>query len=95
MGGGVSGGVAERGAHMRTHPSVVLSAVHKEQRAEEAELADCKVGVVHRRHALLADDAHANVPRLDHRDVVRAVANRQSDSALNVAAHQFDELRLL
>ena len=46
---------------------VRLPAVDEEQAAEEAELADGKVGVVDGLHALLADDAHANLPRLRSR----------------------------
>jgi hypothetical protein len=52
-------------------------AVHEQQAHQKAELADRIVAVVDRLPALLACDADADVGRLDHRDIVRAVADRE------------------
>ena len=52
-------------------------AVHEEQAHEEPELRDDVVGGVGCLAALLARDAHAHVRGLDHRHVVRAVADRE------------------
>ena len=79
--------------HEDTEAAVVLTAVDEEEAAEEAELADREIGVIHRLHPLLANDADADVPRLDHRDVVGAVANRETARPRHVVLDEAEHLR--
>lgn len=54
---------------------VAPGAVDEKQLAEEAELSDGHIRAPRSLEALLATDTNANVSSLDHRDVVRSVAN--------------------
>mmetsp|Transcript_67430 Transcript_67430/g.201429 ORF Transcript_67430/g.201429 Transcript_67430/m.201429 type:complete len:351 (-) Transcript_67430:761-1813(-) len=77
------------------HPTVGLPAVDEEQAAEEAELADGEVGVVDGLHPLLADDAHADLARLDHGDVVGAVSDGEAAALWHEVLDQVEHLGLL
>mmetsp|Transcript_3974 Transcript_3974/g.11312 ORF Transcript_3974/g.11312 Transcript_3974/m.11312 type:complete len:311 (+) Transcript_3974:1725-2657(+) len=67
--------------------------MHQQQRAQEPELRNRKVGRHHSLHALLARDADADVRLLDHADVVGAVADRQRHVAVRL--DERSHLRLL
>ena len=69
--------------------------MHKEQTAQESELPDREIGVVHRGHAFLTDDAHANLAGFDHCHVIRAVADGQAARDRDVLLDEIEHLGLL
>ena len=69
--------------------------MHKEQTAQESELPDREIGVVHRGHALLTDDAHTNLAGFDHCHVIRAVADGQAARDRDVLLDEIEHLGLL
>ena len=73
--------------------SVVVSAMNEEQLDQMVELPNDVVRVVHRRVALLSLHAHAHRALADHRDVVGAVADRQT--AQSFLLHQQNHAGLL
>ena len=87
--------LVEHVPEQRRHPPVVIPPLREEELAQEAELRDRVVRRVDRLHALLPRDAHADVRRLYHRDVVGAVADRERRRKAHVVAHELHELRLL
>ena len=69
--------------------------MHEEQRAQELELADGEVGRIHTLAPLLADDAHTDVARLDHRHIVGAIADGEAAAARHGVLDEVEHLRLL
>jgi len=68
--------------------------MNEEELLEEAELADGDVGRPSGLQALVTRDTNADVRRLDHRDVVSAVADGEEDG-LEVLLDELDDERLL
>ncbi len=64
------------------------TAVHQKQALEESELSDAVIGGKDGLHAFLTRNAHADVRRFDHGDVIGAVADGQRHRLLVL----FDEL---
>ena len=69
--------------------------MHEEQRAQELELSDGEVGRIDTLAPFLADDAHADVARLDHRHVIGAIADGEAAAARHGVLDQVEHLRLL
>lgn len=91
--------VLQRGSCARVQDELAQAlvrprAVHEQQLFEEPELADRDVGRPGSLETFMARDPDADVGSLDHRDVVRAVADREQDR-FEVLLDELDDERLL
>ena len=72
-----------------------LHAIIKQQSPDHPELRDSEIGSSRRLSALNALDAHSDVGLGDHRNIVRAIANRQSNCLWPSQPHQLNHLLFL
>ena len=69
--------------------------MHKQERAKKAKLADGKISGIDAFSAFLSNDADAKVPRLDHSDIVGAIADGEAARGWNRSFDEIEHLCLL
>eukprot|EP00968_Pinguiococcus_pyrenoidosus_P009123 scaffold703_cov245-Pinguiococcus_pyrenoidosus.AAC.15 len=81
--------------HRLRHSAIVVAPLDHEKPPQELELRDGVVGVVHSLHPFLPADPHPDVRPLDHRHVVRAVADGEALDVRVPVLHHLHNLLLL